>query len=55
MERWPLLLQITGSNIYSVAETSGKKLVLLLAQPNELIGKIDPITKTGRYFIIKIF
>lgn len=53
VERWPLLPQISAANIYSVANSSGKKLVLLVGEPAELIARSNTSTETGRFDNIK--
>jgi hypothetical protein len=44
-ERWPLLPQITASNLHDIAEMTGKKLVLI---PLESMDRLNASSESGR-------
>uniref|UniRef100_A0A915DFQ4 Thioredoxin domain-containing protein n=1 Tax=Ditylenchus dipsaci TaxID=166011 RepID=A0A915DFQ4_9BILA len=49
-ERWPLLPRVSSANIYNIAKSSNKKLVLLLIEPEELIGAINKSSESGKLY-----
>lgn len=52
IKRWSLLPQVTSSNIYNIANTSQKKLVLMIGDGTEMIGRMNLSTVTGRFLNI---
>ncbi|KAI1731203.1 thioredoxin domain-containing protein [Ditylenchus destructor] len=47
-ERWSLVTIVSAANIYSVSKSTQKKLVLMLAEPTEIIENIDKNSESGK-------
>lgn len=47
-ERWPLIPIVSAANIYSLSKSTQKKLVLMLADPGEIIENLDKNSESGK-------